>query len=167
MKRRTKVTPLTELAARDDALDDEMARSPIGRRVGKLERFFRILLLSVIFDVVLSVLLGLGGYLLNHVAHRADDSAASAQAAAEQVAAIIDGVRRNSQSINAACVRGNEDKADQIKLWRKIFEVSARSSRPMTPEEQQEDARTRREVALYLADLFAPEKCPPPHVEVP
>jgi len=92
----------------------------------------RVLFVSVVFDVLLSVALGL-------VAIRADTAANQANS-----------VQRRQV---ATCLAANEARAAQIALWTYILDLP--STAPNTPEQQQRIKQFR----AFVATTFAPRKC--------
>lgn len=89
-------------------------------------------------------------------------------------------VHENSRNIDIqkenakqACLSGNTFRANEIKLWNYIFQVSAERNPNLTPEQQQKN----EEIRLNILKIFEPRNCddldsliteqPPPTVTLP
>jgi hypothetical protein len=125
-----------DLIERSAALDERIAGSS---EIDDLVRYghrnrvlIRILGAILMFDVLLSMGLGL-------VAFRADQAARQANSTQQQQ--------------RAACIAGNEARTGNRQLWHHVLDLPP--SAPRTPAQQQQ----ADEFSMYVDQLFAPRSC--------
>jgi hypothetical protein len=108
---------LDGLSARLDAVKrDSEDRDADLKRYGRHNR------LAVFFDVFITVLLALGGFMLSGASHRADTATASAAAATASGAAL-------HAAQLSGCVSGNQERAGQLALWTYLLDASKPTSK--------------------------------------
>ena len=124
------------LAAAIEKLNADLAEAVValGKIVQRDRRRVRILIASVIFDLVLSVAVGFFAV-----------TAVSAKGQSEE--------NRNTSRI--ACQAGNDARAGQIQLWDYVLSVS--SNKGQTAEEKARAEAFRS----YVKNLFKPRDCDP------
>lgn len=128
-----------DILTRSDDLDERIAVSDEIEALIKVsrrsQRMLRWLAVSLVFDVLLSIALGIVAIR----AQQAADLANSAQSHAYQ-----------------ACLSANEGRIGQVNLWTYLLHLP--TVPPRTPEQQQQVD----EILVYVKNLYAPVKCVPP-----
>jgi hypothetical protein len=129
---------MSDPVERSDALDERLAGSVAAiealTQSGRHQRIMlRVLTVSLVLDIVLSVGLGF-------VAFQAQRLAAEATSLRQQQ--------------RATCLAGNEARAGQITLWHHVL-----SDFPATAPRTEEQAQQAHQFALYVENLFKPRNC--------
>lgn len=119
-------------------MSDQVRR--LGEVVRRDRRMTKLLIISVILDVILS--LGMGYVAIT--ATRADSQA-----------------HTNSTNAKITCEVGNQARAAQINLWEYILNLSANSPQTPPPTAAQKHAQEEliRKFRIYLLQVFAPRDC--------
>lgn len=129
------------LKQRDNALNEQMATHPAEESIrilvkdaNRRKRQLRLLTISVVFDIVLSLALTYGWQLNHNLAIKAET---------------------NRSAILRGCEVSNEARAKNKQLWAYILELPTADGQPRTPEQQKRVDDFRR----FINDTFAPRDC--------
>lgn len=130
---------MNNLDERSDALDAKMAESPpeeaikvLVKDANRAKRTVRILIISVILDILLSIGLAYITIQTHHIATQADN---------------------NQDAIMRSCEVANEGRANNKALWNYLLSLPPET--PLTPEQQ-----TRvTDFQKFIDKTFAPRDC--------
>jgi hypothetical protein len=127
-----------DLFARNAELERRMEEAPIEDRVhallasGKRNRhLIRLTIAGLLLDLVLSLVIG-------YQWHRVDSTA---------------------ESVHSACVSRNKSRAEQVKLWNFVIDLSSKNQVGKTPAEMRTQAYQVAEFQKFIGKTFAPIPC--------
>lgn len=130
---------MSNLEERSDALDEQMAKHPVEEAIKVLvkdanrrKRQLRILTISVIFDILLTLGLAAVSYKTNELAHLAQS---------------------NRQAVLANCEVSNNSRKDNRDLWDFAFALSP--TQPLTDEQKAQQAVFKQ----FVNKTFAERNC--------
>lgn len=126
---------------RNAELNKQLEANPIDQQISNLtradqrnRRHIILLALSLLFDLVLSLVLAYGWHTNHNLAIRAET---------------------NRDAIVRGCETSNEARAKNKQLWAYILELPTPDGQPRTPEQQ----KRLDDFRMFVDDTFAPRDC--------
>jgi len=122
----------------------DQVRHDSEQRDAAIDRYGRHSRRYILFDIVITVFLALGGFWVNSASHRADSATASAAAATASESAL-------HAAQLSGCVSGNQERAGELALWTYLFDASKPTSKAQ--------AEAVAKFMGLVRSTFAPRDC--------